>query len=106
LALRNASIGFAPADFGTPGFRSGWYAHRSSGLYVRLVHSGERPPLVFTVTPPGVRALRMAATRSADGHGAPPSIQVWIAFTSVAASLSFALGGMAAKSASVRVTAR
>src|SRR5687768_2071040 len=48
LALRNASTGLragegelptGDAAAGTAGFLSGWYAHKSSGLYFRFVQS-------------------------------------------------------------------
>ena len=45
------SIGLGDLPIGTGGFTSGRYAHKFSGLYVRSVQTGERPPLVFTFTP-------------------------------------------------------
>ena len=51
------------------------------------------------------RPSRSPRSAASDGHGAPPSIHSRIAFTSASESLSFSFGGIAAKSASVRVTA-
>src|SRR5207244_1653139 len=84
-------------------------AQRSSGLYRRSVHSGDKPPLVATVIPSGLFHLApftSSATRASLGHGAPTAIQSRIIATSVAGNSSFSLGGIGDQTSLVRETAR